>query len=128
RSEAILSLTAFLEAHPQTAPSYSSWLGILLDETGQWTAGEPAHRKAIGLAPADDNLHNNLGYNLLMQKKFDDAAGEFREALKLNPASQVAHNNLALALAGQNANQQAIASWQAAGDPASAHNNLAAVL
>lgn len=128
RNEAIISLNAFLQSHPQTAPAYSSWLGILYDEAGQWTSGEPAHRKALELAPAQDSLHNNLGYNLLMQKKYADATAEFHEALRLNPASEVAHNNLGLALAGQDANQQAVASWQSTTDAASAHNNLAAVL
>ena len=62
-----------------------------------------------------------------MQKKNDEAAGEFREALKLNPGSQMARNNLGIALAHSNAPAQAVASWQAASDPATAHNNLAAV-
>jgi tetratricopeptide (TPR) repeat protein len=128
RPEAIAALTSFLQTHPQTAPAYASWIGILLDETGQWASGEPEHRKALQLAPGQDYLHNNLGYNLLMQKKVDEAAVEFREALRLNPASDVARNNLGIALADQNANQQAVASWQSASDPASAHNNLAAVL
>jgi len=128
RPAAIESLNAFLQAHPQTAPSYSSWLGILLDETGQFGSGEPAHRKALELAPSQDYLHNNLGYNLLMQKKLTDAAREFREALRLNPASEVARNNLAMTLAAQDSNQQAVASWQSTTDAASAHNNLAAVL
>jgi Flp pilus assembly protein TadD len=128
RNEAIASLEAFLQAHPQTSPDYFSWMGILRDETGQWTAGEPSHRMAVELAPGVDSLHNNLGYNLLMQKKNAEAAGEFREALRLNPASQVARNNLGLALAEQNSNAEAVANWQSGADPATAHNNLAAVL
>ena len=63
-----------------------------------------------------------------MQKKFEAAAGEFREALKLNPGSQVARNNLGTALANLNAAGEAVAAWQAASDAATAHNNLAAVL
>ena len=117
---------AALEARPRETAEYHSWLGLLRDSTGAWTAGEPSHRKAIELAPAQDGLHNNLGYNLLMQKKGEEAAAEFREALRLNPASQVARNNLGLALASTNT-QQALASWQAASDPATAHSNLAAV-
>ena len=78
--------------------------------------------------PGRDSLLNNLGYNLLMQKKNVEAAEEFRAALKLNPASQMARNNLGMALAGQDANAQAVANWQASADPATAHNNLAAVL
>lgn len=127
RAEAIEGLEAFLKAHPQTAPEYYSWLGILRDESGLWPAGEPAHRKAVELAPDLDSMHNNLGYNLLMQKKNDEAAEEFRTALKLNPKSQVARNNLGLVLANQNAAEQAVASFQTVSDPATAHNNLAAV-
>jgi Flp pilus assembly protein TadD len=128
RPEAIDGLVEFLKAHPQTGPQYFSWLGILRDESGLWPLGEPAHRKALELAPSLDYLHNNLGYNLLMQKKYAEAAGEFREALKLNPRSPVARNNLGLALANLGETDQAVANWQSANGPATAHNNLAAVL
>ena len=126
RQEALESLESFLQAHPQTGSGYFSWIGILHDESGQWTLGEPAHRAALERAPELDSLHNNLGYNLLMQKKGEEAAAEFREALRLNPGSQVARNNLALALANTST-AQAIANWQAASDAAGAHNNLAAL-
>jgi Flp pilus assembly protein TadD len=63
-----------------------------------------------------------------MQKKYADACEEFREALKLNPRSAVARNNLGLALANLDQTEQAVADWQSASDPATAHNNLAAVL
>jgi Flp pilus assembly protein TadD len=126
RPEAIASLEGFLKTHPQNLPGFYSWDGILHDETGAWAMGEPAHRKALELAPEQDSLHNNLGYNLLQQKKFEAAAGEFREALRLNPASALARNNLGLALANLDT-AQALASWQVAADPATAHNNLAAV-
>jgi len=133
RNEAIQNLEAFLAQHPQKSPDYPSWAGILRDENGQWAEGEPWHRKALELAPSRDtaraaSLHNNLGYNLLMQKKYEEAAGEFREALRLNPASPLARNNLGLALASQNATTDAVASFQSAADAATAHNNLAALL
>jgi tetratricopeptide (TPR) repeat protein len=127
RSEAIAGLEIFLKAHPESGAGYYSWLGILRDESGLWPLGEPAHRKALELTPAVDYLHNNLGYNLLMQKKNDEAAREFQEALKLNPASPMARNNLGIALAYSNDSAQAVANWQATSDPATAHNNLAAV-
>jgi tetratricopeptide (TPR) repeat protein len=126
RAEAISALEEFLKQHPQSTAEYYSWLGILRDESNFWPLGEPAHRKAIELAPGTDYLHNNLGYNLLMQKKNDDAAVEFREALRLNPSSELARNNLGLALAHSNT-AQAVANWQSTSDSASAHNNLAVV-
>jgi Flp pilus assembly protein TadD len=127
RAEALVELQAFLSAHPQKSADFDSWMGILRDESGQWAEGEPWHRRALELASAQDSLHNNLGYNLLMQGKSEEAAGEFRQALKLNPQSQVARNNLGLALAGQNAIPDAVASFQSAADAATAHNNLAAL-
>jgi tetratricopeptide (TPR) repeat protein len=127
RSEAVAGLEEFLKAHPASGADYYSWLGILRDESGAWALGEPAHRRALERAPSAGYLHNNLGYNLLMQKKSDEAAGEFREALRLNPGSQMARNNLGIALAQSNAPAQAVANWQSTSDPATAHNNLAAV-
>jgi Flp pilus assembly protein TadD len=126
-AEAVAGLETWMKGHPDAAAEAWSWLGILRDEGGLWSSGEPAHRKAIEGAPAADYLHNNLGYNLLMQKKPADAAEEFRQALKLNPANDTARNNLATALVDTNATAQAVATWQAGGDPASAHNNMAAV-
>ena len=127
REEAISGLEAFLKNHPQAGPEYASWEGILHDEAGQWTEAEVAHRRALQAAPAADSLHNNLGYNLLLQKKYQPAAGEFREALKLNPHSDFARNNLGVALANLDQIDEALSNWQAASDAATAHNNLAAV-
>jgi Flp pilus assembly protein TadD len=127
RSDAIGGLEVWVAAHPQKTPEYASWLGVLRDESGQWTAGETAHRQALELDNTADYLHNNLGYNLLMQGKNQEAVAEFREALKRNPASQVAKNNLGMALARQESSREAVASWQSVSDPAAAHNNLAAV-
>jgi Flp pilus assembly protein TadD len=127
RAEAIAALEGFLASHPDSGSKFYSWLGILRDEAGAWPLGEPAHRKALELAPAADYLHNNLGYNLLMQKKNAEAEGEFEQALRLNPNSVTARNNLALAQARSGATGKALANWQAASDPATAHSNLAAV-
>ena len=126
RTEAVMMLRNFLKAHSQQSPDFVSLLGIVLDEDKQWTEGARAHREALDLSPKSDSLHNNLGYNLLMQGKNDAAADEFRAALKLNPHSVVARNNLGMALA--NKPDQAAVNWQALGDPAAAHNNMAALL
>src|SRR5262249_44575938 len=81
RPEAISALEGWIKAHPETTAAAWSWLGILRDEAGLWPSGEPAHRKAVEASPGSDSLHNNLGYNLLMQKKPEEAAAEFRQAL-----------------------------------------------
>jgi Flp pilus assembly protein TadD len=125
RGEATNMLQDFLRAHPQQSADFQSLLGILMDEQKQWADGEKAHREALALSPKSDSLHNNLGYNLLMQGKNDAAVAEFQEALKLNPRSQVARNNLGMALANK---PDQTANWQNVGDPAAAHNNMAALL
>jgi len=75
-------------------------------------------------------LHNNLGYNLLLQGQPEAGAAEFRRAIEIDPRSQIAHNNLGAALAAQSHPDaaEALSEWQRASDPAVAHNNLAAVL
>jgi Flp pilus assembly protein TadD len=123
--EAEKGLSAFLETHPQKSPEYESWLGILRDELGNWSAGEQAHRAAIAQGANIDYLHNNLGYNLLLQGQPAEAAQEFRVALKIQPDSQYAQNNLAMAAA---ALQKEAALSPPAGDPATAHSNMAALL
>ncbi len=126
RQEAAEGLDRFLAGHAAKSVRALSWLGIIRDEMGQWTEGEKAHRAALAVEPDSDFLHNNLGYNLLIQKREDEAAREFEKALQLNPKSVAARNNLALALA--NKGDLALREWQKVNDPASAHNNLAAVL
>lgn len=128
RNEAISVLDAWIKAQPLASASAYSWMGILQDESSHWVMAEPLHRKAVSLAPGLAYLHNNLGYNLLMQSKYDDAAVEFREALRLEPRSAMARNNLAMALTGQGEIGEAAAELQTGTDPASAHSNMAAVL
>ena len=67
-------------------PDFASLLGILLDEQKQWADGERAHREALALAPKSDSLHNNLGYNLLMQGKNEAAAGGIPGGAEAQPA------------------------------------------
>lgn len=120
------NLAAFLAGHPQQSPAYDSWLGIMRDELADWAAGERAHRAALALNANLDYLHNNLGYNLLEQRRVSEAAFEFRQALKLRPDSEVARNNLAMALAEMPAD--AVQHLLSVNDAATAHSNLAAML
>jgi Flp pilus assembly protein TadD len=102
-----------------------SWRGIVLDEMGELVRAEAHHRAALAKQRGSDSLHNNLGYNLLLQRRTAEAAAEFRRALEIAPQSSLARNNLALALAADP--KQALEQWRASGDPAAAHNNLAAL-
>ncbi|MBM3810520.1 MAG: tetratricopeptide repeat protein [Acidimicrobiia bacterium] len=126
RREATQSAGRFLNAHANHAEMHA-WAGIIQDELGDWQSGEKHHRQAVGHStPPKASLHNNLGHNLLMQKRAGEAAAEFRKALELEPRNEVARNNLGLALAADP--QQAVLQWQSQSDPATAHSNMAAVL
>src|SRR5580658_3419592 len=128
-SEALKTLREFTDRQPRSSWEVFSLEGILEDEHGQLADAEKSHRAALALAPDQSSLHNNLGYNLLSQKKIDAAIAEFRRAIELDPKSEIAHNNLASALSrSTSGSQEALAEWTRSGNPAVAHNNLAAAL
>ena len=128
-SEAAAGLSEFAATHAEAVDVWA-WLGLLRDESGDWSGGETAHRKAVALAPQRDDLHNNLGYCLLRQGRKEQAAEEFRAALQLNAQSTTARNNLGLALVGEPTAdpKEAVLNWQSVSDAASAHNNMAVAL
>jgi Flp pilus assembly protein TadD len=102
--------------------------GILEDEAGRLKDAESAYRKAVELEPARSSVHNNLGYNLLLQDQPKEAEAEFRKALEIDPHSQIAHNNLASALAAT-AQTGALAELERGStNNAVAHNNMGALL
>lgn len=125
-NDARLLLEEFTGRHPDSSAEAWGWLGMLQDEAHRWSDAERSHRAAVALDPRSDSLHNNLGYNLLLQGKNAAASEEFRKALEIAPQSVVARNNLGLALADDP--KDALEAWKPGTDPASAHNNLAAVL
>jgi Flp pilus assembly protein TadD len=127
-AQALRAVQEFLTRHPGASWELLSLEGILEDELGRWAPAEAAHRAALALNPGHSALHNNLGYNLLLQGHAEAAAAEFRRAIEIDPRAQIAHNNLGAALAAQSHAGEALAEWQRSGDPAAAHNNLAAVL
>ena len=125
--EAIKVVANFSAKHPGASWEILSLQGILEDERGDLAAGEQSYRAALAIDANRSALHNNLGYNLLLQGKPQDAAGEFRRAIELDPRSQIAHNNLGAALIAAKAPTEALAEWQRTSGLAAAHNNLAAV-
>ncbi len=108
-----------------------AWAGILLDEADRFREGEAMHRRALAVDSRQDFLHNNLGYNLLLQERYPEAAAAFRRALELNDASTTARNNLGRTLVQMSPATppaDAVAQFQRAADLAIAHNNVATAL
>jgi Flp pilus assembly protein TadD len=119
-------LQSFVKAHPDASADAWSWLGILQDEGRDYSGAEASHRAAIRLRENSDAFHNNLGYNLLLQGRNNEAATEFRRALTISPSSTLAKNNLATALAADPG--VAYDELRGVADPATAHSNMAAIL
>jgi tetratricopeptide (TPR) repeat protein len=124
--EAKATLQDFIARQPAAPADVFSWLAIMQDESQDYTAAEQNHRRAAERQANSDLMYNNLGYNLLLQGRNEEAAAEFRKALDIAPASPVARNNLGLAMSADP--NDAIMHWQSVSDPATAHNNMAAVL
>jgi len=119
-----------LEGFLKKAQSPDAWdaLGMLYEGVGKLAAEEKALREALVYAGESDRIHNNLGHNLLLQKKAEEAAAEFKRALELNPQSVTSHNNLGVALARLGDLKGALEQFEFAADTATAHNNLAVAL
>jgi Flp pilus assembly protein TadD len=128
--EALTGLNAFIHAHPQQTAEAYEWQGILNDDLHDWKASQLAYETALLYAPDSAELHNNLGYTLLMQFQYNAAAIEFRSALRDKRDMVIARNNLGIALAASPDadHKEAILNWQAMSGPAAAHNNMAALL
>jgi Flp pilus assembly protein TadD len=119
---------AFAEHHPNDAAALST-AGSVLDDSGDLAAAEHLYRLALDLEPRAAWLHNNLGFNLLLQGRLPEAVVELRHALKLDPTSVTTRNNLGVALARQGDPTAALRTFQESGsDRAVAHNNLAVAL
>jgi tetratricopeptide (TPR) repeat protein len=125
--QAAAVLVGIVAQQAKPTPGTLAWAGILLDEAERYKEGETMHRRALAVDARRDYLHNNLGYNLLLQERYAEAAAAFRQALALNSTSMIARNNLGRTLIHMSP-PDAIAQFQRAGDPAVAQNNLAAAL
>jgi spermidine synthase len=73
-------------------------------------AGPPilGSRYLGAILPDTDAVHNIVGVTLLQERRFDEAAAEFREALRRRPDSPDANRNLGTALAATGHTREAI--------------------
>jgi predicted O-linked N-acetylglucosamine transferase (SPINDLY family)/predicted SAM-dependent methyltransferase len=76
-------------------------------ETGNQGAAVEWLRRGIAANPQLAPLHYMMGYSLLAEGNFADAAGALRASLALEPRMAKAHNNLGFALEAQGALQEA---------------------
>lgn len=120
---AVADLQKAIALKPDFADAYNS-LGMVFDGMGDYAQAENAYRAAIRIDPNLDYVHNNLCYNFILQKKLQKALDQCDLALQLNPFSSTALNNRGFILAMTGEYEKALDAFTRATDPAGAHNNL----
>jgi Tfp pilus assembly protein PilF len=120
----------YLEEACRTTPDDDlawSYRGIALDLLKRYPEAEDALRKAVALDSRRWDYLNNLGWNLLLQERYAQAADEFARGLSLAPDEPALLNNLGLAAGYQGLPDSALAVFRRAGAEAQAWNNVGLV-
>jgi len=99
-------------------------LAILHDSMGKELSAEPLYKKVVALLPGDASAHNNLGFNYLLQKKYQKAISEFQQALSIQPNIKRIQNNLAAVYAITGDEKSAYRLMAKNISQAAAYNNL----
>jgi protein O-mannosyl-transferase len=97
-----------------------------------WHDAETLFRYELALQPDIPEVHNDLGFVLVGQRRVDEGMSEYRKALSIKPDYTRAMNNLGLALLGKGRYVEAIEQYRKALDLvpqyAFGHNNLGLAL
>jgi len=103
--------------------SLISWV-----QTGYWKNGIVLFRHALGVTSNNFVAHNQLGIDLYLTGRLDEAIEQYHEALSIDPDYFDAHYNLGMALAQQGKTDDAIKEYSKAlsidGNRADAHRLL----
>ena len=94
------AVAAFGEASRLDPAAVDTWInrGVALKETGDLVGAEADYRRALGLAPRDPVIHNNLANTLIVANRVQEAIALYRSAVALDPTYIDAKANLGLAL------------------------------
>lgn len=104
RAEALRRIDKLAEAatlYQQLTPSCMAGrahhgLGLIAAQTGRWPEALNDLQQARTLQPLDTRVRNDLGYALLINRRWDEARFEFLTVLDLAPADGLASRNLVL--------------------------------
>jgi Flp pilus assembly protein TadD len=105
-------------------PAILSELAITYDTAGKEALAEPLFLQVVALQPNSAKAWHNLGFNALLQKKYDRAVDSLQKALRLAPRDKRVTNNLALALALRGDEERAFSLLVNSVGKAGAYNNL----
>lgn len=106
--------------------------GLTVRRNAHYHSGEALWTAAARQAPDNPRAHNNLGFYLVQQKRYDEAIARYRQALRINPDYAEAHANLGAALAAQGHSDAALDAYIRAleldADAAEHHVNIGLIL
>ena len=106
--------------------------GLSWRQSKLWHDSETLFRYVLALKSDIPEVHNDLGFVLVNQRRTDEGMEEYRKALAIKPDFTRAMNNLGLALIGQGRYAEAIEQYRNAldlePDYAFGHNNLGLAL
>lgn len=101
---------------------------ITYKELFHWKNGVRLFSRAVAITENNYLAHNNLGYELVQQYRFEEAETEFKKALQIKPDFEIAHVNLGLRLVEEGKIEEGIEHYRTAikirPSYAAAHNNL----
>jgi Flp pilus assembly protein TadD len=117
------ALERALELAPNDAEAAAA-LAMTCEWGGDAECAERSYARALELDAGNADVHNNRGMSLLLAGRYREAVEEFRRALRSRPDDPAIQNNLGLALGRSGEISGALAAFRAAGDEASALNNL----
>ncbi len=77
-----------------------------------WTGAEPHYRKALELDPNNFWAHGELGWNLMVRGRLEEAIDEMKLALLIDPLSYSAHMSLLMAYYSARQYDEAVAHFR----------------
>ena len=123
---ALQVLEELILAEPAHFKAYNA-LGISYDRLGDHLRAIEAYKMALRLKPDLAYVQNNLGYSYLLQGNLEAAMHAFNKAIDLDGGNARYHNNLGLAYSKKGLYDLALIEFEAAGNEAKAHYNVAKI-
>lgn len=85
----------------QSGAGWRAWnaRAVAADRQSRWDEADAAYARAGEIDPSRAEVHNNLGWSLMLRGRWSDALVSFERASALNPKLSRLANNLELARA-----------------------------
>lgn len=89
----------------QAGAGWRAWnaRAVAADRQAQWDEADASYARALGMGSARAEVHNNLGWSLMLRGRWNEALASFERAAAINPKLPRLINNLELARAASTA-------------------------